>query len=237
MVSLCVFEMVVLLVSQQQFYETVTRQEEYEMDTYMNYSERRKIDVSKYIEKKGKFNYLSWAWAVDQLLQLDPMATWDYKEPTYYHDQTMMVYCSVTAFGKTMTAQLPVMDNYNKPIVEPSSMQVNTGMQRCLAKAIALHGLGLYIYQGEDLPDLDAQDFIDKLNACQNLDELTAAFKEVYPAIKTQPNILKLVTAVKDQLKVKFTKDAADVQRLGVAGAVEAAMAEKQDAGASEDIH
>lgn len=90
----------------------------------MNYSEIRKIDVNKYIEKKGKFNYLSWAWAVDQLMLLDATATWEYKDPTYYHDQTMMVYCAVTAFGKTMQAQLPVMDNYNKPITQPSSMQV-----------------------------------------------------------------------------------------------------------------
>lgn len=117
------------------------------------FKEIREINVNQYVEKKGKFNYLSWAWAVDQLLQLDPQATWEYKDPTYYHDQTMMVYCAVTAFGKTLTAQLPVIDNYNKPIPQPNAMQVNTGMQRCLAKAIALHGLGLYIYQGEDLPD------------------------------------------------------------------------------------
>lgn len=117
------------------------------------FKEIREINVNQYVEKKGKFNYLSWAWAVDQLLCLDPQATWEYNAPTYFHNQSMMVYCAVTAFGKTMTAQLPVMDNYNKPIIEPDAMQVNTAMQRCLAKAIALHGLGLYIYQGEDLPD------------------------------------------------------------------------------------
>ena len=55
------------------------------------------------------------------------------------------------------TAQLPVMDHRNKPISNPDSFQVNTAMQRCLAKAIALHGLGLYIYQGEDLPVEDSQ--------------------------------------------------------------------------------
>ena len=169
-----------------------------------SFSEIRKIDVSKHIEKKGKFNYLSWAWAVDQLLQLDPAATWEYKDPTYYHDQTMMVYCAVTAFNKTMIAQLPVMDNYNKPIAQPNAMQVNTAMQRCLAKAIALHGLGLYIYQGEDLPELDAQDFVDQLNATQSLDELQAVFKLVYDQVKNNAPVLKLVTSVKDSLKNKF---------------------------------
>ena len=75
--------------------------------------ELRKIDVSKFIEKKGQFNYLSWAHAVDILLQQDQTATWTYAEPMMFSD-TMMVFCSVTAFGKTMTAQLPVLDFKNQ---------------------------------------------------------------------------------------------------------------------------
>jgi hypothetical protein len=67
-----------------------------------------------------------------------------------------MVFCTVKAFGKDMCAQLPVMDYRNKAIANPDAMFVNTAMQRCLAKAIALHGLGLYIYTGEDLPEEDA---------------------------------------------------------------------------------
>jgi len=116
------------------------------------YLELRKINVNDNTEKKGRFTYLSWAWAVDQLLQLDTMATWEYKEPMKFGD-TMMVFCTVTAFGKNMTAQLPVMNNQNKSMINPDSFAVNTAMQRCLAKAIALHGLGLYIYAGEDLPE------------------------------------------------------------------------------------
>jgi len=116
------------------------------------YLELRKINVNDNTEKKGRFTYLSWAWAVDQLLQLDPMATWEYKEPMKFGD-SMMVFCTVTAFGKSMTAQLPVMNNQNKSMLNPDSFAVNTAMQRCLAKAIALHGLGLYIYAGEDLPE------------------------------------------------------------------------------------
>lgn len=119
------------------------------------FNEIRTINVKEWIEKKGKFNYLSWASAVDQLLQLDTTATWEYKEPSIFTDGTMMVYCAVTAFGKTMQAQLPVLNNVNKAIPNPNAMDVNTAMQRCLAKAIALHGLGLYIYNGEDLPDVD----------------------------------------------------------------------------------
>lgn len=116
-----------------------------------SYNEIAAINVGEKTERKGNLTYLSWAWAVDQLLRLDPTATWEYKEPVYFKE-TLMVFCSVTAFGKTMTAQLPVMDNRNKAIANPDAFQVNTAMQRCLAKAIALHGLGLYIYAGEDLP-------------------------------------------------------------------------------------
>jgi hypothetical protein len=118
----------------------------------MNYSDLAKINVNEHTEKKANLTYLSWAWAVDQLLRNDPAATWEYREPKTYGD-TMMVFCTVSAFGKQMTAQLPVMDHRNRAIPNPDAFQVNVAMQRCLAKAIALHGLGLYIYAGEDLPE------------------------------------------------------------------------------------
>ena len=114
------------------------------------------IDVSKHVEKKANLSYLSWAWAVDQLLRQDPAANWAYPEPRTLPDGTQMVICDVTAFGKTMRSYLPVMDYKNKPIPNPDAFATNTAMQRCLVKAIALHGLGLYIYAGEDLPYSDA---------------------------------------------------------------------------------
>jgi hypothetical protein len=119
--------------------------------TKLIYSDLRQINVNEHTEKKGQLTYLSWAWAVHYLLEDDPTATWVYHEPQIFAE-TMMVFCSVTAFGKTMTSQLPVLDYKNKAIKNPSAMDVNTAMQRCLAKAIALHGIGLYIYAGEDLP-------------------------------------------------------------------------------------
>jgi hypothetical protein len=116
------------------------------------YDKLRTIDVSKKIEKKNGLSYLSWAFAVDTLLQADPLANWEYPQPTTYADGTVMVYCAVTAFGKRMQAHLPVMDHRNKPISNPDAFAMNTAWQRCLVKAIALHGIGLYIYAGEDLP-------------------------------------------------------------------------------------
>ncbi len=122
----------------------------------MNYTEIRSINVNTHIEKKNGLSYLSWAWAVDQLLLLDSDASWEYGEPRRF-GETLMVFCTVTAFGKKRTAQLPVMDFYNRAISNPDAYQVNTAMQRCLAKAISLHGIGLYIYAGEDLPALETK--------------------------------------------------------------------------------
>lgn len=109
------------------------------------------IDVNKYVEKKGGLSYLSWAWAVDQLMRKDPNANWEFHEPTMF-GETMMVSCTVTAFNKPITMHLPVMDHKNQAIKNPDAFQVNKNMMRCLVKAIACHGLGLYIYAGDDLP-------------------------------------------------------------------------------------
>lgn len=118
-----------------------------------NYEKLAAIDVSKHIEKKGNLSYLSWAWAVDQLSRFDPESSWEHMPPTTFPDGTVMVWCSVSTGGRTKTMHLPVMDYKNKAIPNPDAFQINTAMMRCLVKAIALHGLGLYIYAGEDLPE------------------------------------------------------------------------------------
>ena len=115
------------------------------------------INVGRHVEKKGNLSYLSWAWAVDQLLRADHTANWEYDAPVIYPDGTMMVFCTVTAFGIPRKMQLPVMDHRNKPIANPDAFAINTAMQRCLVKAIALHGLGLYIYAGEDVPAVEKE--------------------------------------------------------------------------------
>lgn len=117
-----------------------------------SFAELRKISVIDKTKKKGRFNYLSWAYAVDVLLQEDKDANWEFKEPQMF-GETMMVFCTVTAFGASRTAFLPVMNNNNQAVANPDANQVNKAMQRCLVKAIALHGIALYIYEGEDLPE------------------------------------------------------------------------------------
>lgn len=149
------------------------------------------VNVNDKTEAKNGLTYLSWAWAVDQLLRADPAANWTYPEPKVCGGNTLMVFCSVTAFGKTMTAQLPVMDHRNKPIAEPDAFQVNTAMQRCLVKAIALHGLGLYIYSGEDLPPSESKlpeealkTLLERVAAAEDKDTLTAVWKDATTACK-----------------------------------------------------
>lgn len=137
-----------------EYEQTVAAEQQQAKSTF---AQLRLLNVNDKIEKKGDLSYLSWAWCVDQLLQRDPSAMWDYRwmdgQPFCRIGDTAMVFCTVRAFGVERTAQLPVMDHRNKPITNPDAFQVNTAMQRCLAKAIALHGIGLYIYAGEDLPE------------------------------------------------------------------------------------
>jgi hypothetical protein len=176
----------------------------------ITYNEIRKINVNEHTDKKGKFTYLSWAWAVDQLLQIDPSATWDYQAPMQFGD-TLMVFCSVTAFGKTMTSQLPVLNHQNKAISNPNAMDVNTAMQRCLAKAIALHGLGLYIYAGEDVPDEPTPDltaesdlWVDSIKTCTTIDELKATYGKAYSALSKDKSAVAKISTAKDAKKAEL---------------------------------
>lgn len=122
-----------------------------------NFSKLAAINVSGHIEKKNGLSYLSWAWAVDQLMRLDPQANWVFREPVIYPDGSMMVHCDITVYGKTMYMFLPVMNYSNKAIANPNAVDINKAMMRCLVKGIAVHGLGLYIYAGEDLPEEQKQ--------------------------------------------------------------------------------
>jgi hypothetical protein len=120
-----------------------------------------KLNVNGHTEKKGNLTYLSWAWAWAEALKADPAATFEVKMfgDRCYTDinGTAMVWVTATMFGKSMTCQLPVMDHRNKPITNPDAFAVNTAIMRCMTKALSLHGLGLYIYAGEDLPESDTK--------------------------------------------------------------------------------
>ena len=120
-----------------------------------------KTDVSKYTEKKGKFNYLSWAYAVQELKKVCPTARWGVTKaedgsPFFQTACGYFVEVWVDVDGVSLSQIHPVLDNRNQSIENPNAFQINTSLQRALAKCIALHGLGLYIFAGEDLPEPNA---------------------------------------------------------------------------------
>tara|TARA_R110000796_G_scaffold221120_6_gene337166 strand:+ start:5456 stop:5971 length:516 start_codon:yes stop_codon:yes gene_type:complete len=145
------------------------------------FKELSKININGKTEKKGKFTYLSWAFAWSELKKIAPNST----AKVYHDENTNMPYFSskagvivkvgITVDGLEHINYLPVMDFRNNaiPSDEVNMMDINKAIQRCTVKAIALHGLGLYIFAGEDLPELDAQEL---LNNCKNLDELKAIY-------------------------------------------------------------
>jgi hypothetical protein len=114
-------------------------------------------NVNDHLEKKNGLSYLSWAWAWAEALKADANATFvvNMFDGKCFMDinGTAMVFVTVTMFNKPMTCQLPVMDYRNKAIPNPDAFAVNTAIMRCMTKALALHGLSLYIYAGEDLPE------------------------------------------------------------------------------------
>ena len=122
-----------------------------------------KINVNEHTEKKGNLTYLSWAWAWAEVKKAFPDATYTvYERETatgpvnYFTDgKTAWVKVGLTINGLEHVEMLPVMDFHNKsmPLAAIDSMAVNKAIQRGLTKAAARHGLGLYIYAGEDLPE------------------------------------------------------------------------------------
>lgn len=122
-----------------------------------------KIDVSRYVEKKNGLSYLSWANAWAEVKKIYPTASYVIYENTlpngyvvnYFTDgKTCYVKTGVIIDGLEHIEELPVMDYKNKsiPFESVTSFDVNKAIQRSLTKAVARHGLGLYIYAGEDLP-------------------------------------------------------------------------------------
>ena len=116
------------------------------------------INVNDKTEKKGQLTYLSWAWAWAEFKKAYPNAT-------YKVDQFNGLFCTgnekigymvrteVTAGEQTYEMWLPVMDMRNNTILQPKMTEINKTIMRCLTKNLAMFGLGLYIYAGEDLPE------------------------------------------------------------------------------------
>lgn len=124
----------------------------------MNFKEAYELPIGKHVEKKGKFSYLSWCYAVKHLRENFPGSTWVIKEdnngsPLFLMPEGYMVNVAVIVDGCAFPQWHPVLDYKNNPIDKPNSFEINTSIQRCLTKAIGLAtGIGLGLYAGEDLP-------------------------------------------------------------------------------------
>lgn len=131
------------------------------MDNY--FVELNNVNVNDKTEKKNGLTYLSWAWAWGEIKKRFPDANYKVYETEggmfYFTDgNTCWVKTGVTVNGIEHIEYLPVMDYKNKsiPYGNVTSFDVNKAIQRSLTKACARHGLGLYIYAGEDLPEEEA---------------------------------------------------------------------------------
>jgi hypothetical protein len=189
------------------------------------------IDVSAKVEKKMNLSYLSWAWAHAEMKKFDEnaeinihefidtdllkaylaqnlapdLAVLEASKVNYRKDNAgAYVTVSVTIKGRTETETLPVMDMKNKSLVNPNSMDVNKAHKRCFVKALALHGLGLYIYSGEDLPEEVKNEEKEKT--------INERIKSGYAAIKKLDNSLDKVT-VDDLLLARLNTE--DLKKVG----------------------
>ena len=190
-----------------------------------------KTNVNEHTEKKNGLTYLSWAWAWAEALKADPEATFKvemFGDKCYMDiNGTAMVFVTVTLFGKPMMCQLPVMDSYNKSITvegvttinkygkevitKLDSFNVNTAIMRCMTKALSLHGLGLYIYAGEDLPEGESDegtpdegrmlDYIAAIEATTTVDELKNIYIEAFAATDGNKAWQAKMIAAKDAKK------------------------------------
>lgn len=121
-----------------------------------------KINVNGHTEQKNGLTYLSWAWAWQEILKIDNDANFNVIETSngndYWSDgKTARVKVELTIKGKTRLMSLPVMDHRNRsiPVENITSFDVNKAVLRCLVKCAALFGFALYIYAGEDLPEVE----------------------------------------------------------------------------------
>lgn len=178
------------------------------------------VNCNGHTEKKNSLTYLSWAWAWAEVKKLYPNASYTIYENAnqwnYFTDgKTCWVKTGVTIEGLEHIEYLPVMDfrNNSIPADKVTSFDVNKAIQRSLTKACARHGLGLYIYAGEDLPeeeqptaqpknDIDILKLIAEVNACTKSADVTKMWN-AHPELKTNEAFKAAVAARGKELKAK----------------------------------
>lgn len=201
------------------------------------------INVNDKVEKKKELTYLSWAWAWAEVKKAYPNASYNVMfDPTtqkpYFYDENLgyMVMTSVTIDGQTLEMWLPVMDGANQAMknesyeyttrygvktVEAATMfDINKTLMRCLTKNLAMFGLGLYIYAGEDLPEVTETKVVAKPKKEAAKKEVNTI--ELKVGDENWPNVEKYVLANKtkdityicNQLSRKYTYSPEVIEQL-----------------------
>ena len=181
------------------------------------------INVNDRTEKKGNLTYLSWSWAWQEVKKRFPDATYTYHRDSetnlpFSYKEGVGAFChtSVTIKNETLEMWLPVMDNRNQSVLKPTSTQINNTLMRCLTKNLAMHGLGLYIYAGEDIPQITT-DEIAKSNQDKKSDKQEVTKDNwsdiVDNAKKLQERKLKWDTILQ-RLMTKYIVDMQQIQDL-----------------------
>lgn len=199
------------------------------------------INVNNHVEKKKDLTYLSWPWAWSAVKKECPDARYIIKETEFDEILGFMCHTEVTIEGETLEMWLPVMDGANKSMLKKpytyktkygdkaveaaTSFDVNKTIMRCLVKNLAMFGLGLYIYAGEDLPDTKDSDaistetkpnvevaeitlsdderieLINSLGSCTELGHVKELWNNLDPKYQAIKQVRNLVTTRKNQLK------------------------------------
>ena len=142
------------------------------------------LDVSEELDKDYKgLSYLSWSSAYQLMMEQDPMASYDVLTaedgiPLFSRGEIHFVKTSVTMFGVTKYMWLPVMDNKHNSVANPNARQISDNIMRCLVKNIAMFGIGLRVFKGENYEDLTLTD-LQKNQIAKLMNDLSISREEI----------------------------------------------------------
>lgn len=190
-----------------------------------------KINVNKFVEKKNGLTYLSWAYAWSELKSNCPDATYKIGDTEYDEILGFMCHTEVTIDGETLPMWLPVMDGANKSmkkvaykyktkygdkdVAAATTFDINKTIMRCLVKNLAMFGLGIYIFAGDDIPTSETQEEVEVSANLAKLQKGDGNWDKVSAFVKA--NKAKGLDSLIDTLKTKYTIGSAtktEIQKL-----------------------
>ena len=193
------------------------------------------LDVNEHIEKKNGLSYLSWAWAWAEVKKLYPTANYTIEPYTFDEKLGYMVFTNVTIAGQNYRMWLPVMDNNNysmrnepyevvtkygkRQVAAASMFDINKAYMRCLVKNLAMFGLGLYVYAGEDIPEKSfdtpdeepalLEEALNKINGCTTVEAVTDIWKSNIP-LQTYSSFKAAIAKKGSEIKAKVENNIQD---------------------------